>query len=282
MTGFENYDKKELLNKIEKISIQRVGDSIVTSYYDRVINTTIVSKRYEIFDIVKYLKDKIEAIEKNFTISQYKLVITKGVQSLQLLSDSVVVNNLNFRKSFYIVNSTDKSRRLSFNAGLHSHNFYMIGVNNISLTKKHLTGVTKAAEDASDGLNGETFDQQIESMRSLVGHKIQFSKLREVILGDKEKTPGINHRKFDALKNSIRHSHTSLTKDQINLLSTSSESLSNISSKNDFYLDAFWVFVQYMQIFSRQDSHIIKKETERIMKMTQWAVRNNILESLGI
>lgn len=280
MTGFENYNKKELIDRIEKISIERIGDSIVTSYYGRVVNTTIVSKRYEIFDIVKYLKDKIEAIEKNFTISKYKLIITKGVQSLQLLSDSVTINGVNFRKSFYIVNSTDKSRRLSFNAGLHSEKFYIIGINNISLTKKHLLGVTKAAEDASEGLNGETFDEQIKSLQSLIGHRIQFSKLREVILGDKEKTPQINHRKFDAMKNSIRHSNLNLTKNQIDMLFTPSESLKTIS--NDFYLDAFSTFVEYMKIFSRQDSHIIKKETDRIMKITQWSVRNSVLESLGI
>ena len=52
--------------------------------------------------------------------------------------------------------------------------------------------------------------------------------------------------------------------------------------KEDFYLDAFWVFGTYMRLFNQQDSHIIKNETDRIMKITQWAVRNNVLEALGI
>ena len=52
--------------------------------------------------------------------------------------------------------------------------------------------------------------------------------------------------------------------------------------EDDFYLDAFLTFQIYMTIFNKQDSHIIKKETERIMGITQWAVRNSILESLGI
>jgi hypothetical protein len=37
-----------------------------------------------------------------------------------------------------------------------------------------------------------------------------------------------------------------------------------------------------MRLFSKQDSHIIKNETDRIMKITQWAVRNSVLEALGI
>jgi hypothetical protein len=52
--------------------------------------------------------------------------------------------------------------------------------------------------------------------------------------------------------------------------------------KEDFYLDAFWVFGTYMRLFNKQDSHIIKNETDRIMKITQWSVRNSVLEALGI
>jgi hypothetical protein len=46
--------------------------------------------------------------------------------------------------------------------------------------------------------------------------------------------------------------------------------------------NAFWAFQVYLRLFNKQDSHIIKNETDRIMKMTQWAVRNNVLEALGI
>ena len=54
------------------------------------------------------------------------------------------------------------------------------------------------------------------------------------------------------------------------------------SVQHDFYLDAFWAFQVYMRLFSKQDSHVIKNETTRIMNMTQWAVRNSALEALGI
>jgi len=292
MIGFRKYNKQELFDSIDKISIERSGDNLVTTKFNgRVINTTQVSNRYEIFDIVKYLKDKINSIEQNFEIFKYKLEIKGGKQTLQLISDKVEIGGVDFYKSFFILNSTDKSRRLSFNAGLRSEskNFYLVGVNNISLTKKHLKGVTKAAEDASIGLNGETFDQQIESINSILGHRIKFSKLREIILGldevDFQDVSNVNHRKFDAFKNTIRWSNDggfTLSNDQRNMMFTSSDKMISVPSDIDFYIDAFWAFQFYLRIFNRQDANVVKNETNRIMKVTQWAVRNNVLEALGI
>ena len=284
MKGFRNYNKEELFNYIDKIEVEKVNGQVITKYGGKVTQVANVSKRYEVFDIAKYLKEKIELIEQNFTISKYQLIIRRGQQYLQLISDSVNIGGVDFYKSFYILNSTDKSRRLSFYAGLHSKNYYYIGANNVGLSKKHLTGVNIAAEDASKGLTGETFDEQIEALRNLVGHRIQFSKIRQVILGDKEEIPQVNHRKFDAFKNSVRYADGDglirLTKEQRSQLYTDSERMKEV--KEDFYLDAFWSFGSYMRLFNRQDSHVIKNETDRIMKITQWSVRNSILESLGI
>ena len=282
------YNKQELVDRIDKISIERQDNVIITKYEGRVINATPVSNRYEIFDIVKYLKDKIDMIEKNFTITKYDFTMTSGRQYLKLISDKVQVGGLDFYKSFYILNSTDKTRRLSFNVGLYcdTRDFYVVGVNNVGLVKKHLKGVTEAAEAATEGLNGETFNEQIESMNSLVGHQISFSKIREVILGDKKEIPQINHRKFDAFKNMIRYAVSDgklkLTKAQHDILFKESDKINTISSLEDFNLDAFWAFQVYLRIFNRQDSHIIKIETDRILKMTKWAIRNAVLESLGI
>jgi hypothetical protein len=282
------YNKQELIDKIDRISIEREGNTIITKYDGGVINATPVSNRYEIFDIVKYLKSKIDMIEQNFTISKYSFKMTSGRQYLQLISDKIEVGGLEFYKSFYILNSSDKSRRLSFNVGLYceTKNFYVVGVKNVGLVKKHLTGVTQAAEVATEGLNGETFNEQVEAMNSLVGHQIAFSKIREVILGDKKEIPKINHRKFDAFKNMIRYEVSDgklkLTKAQHDILLKESDKINTISPLEDFNLDAFKAFQIYLRIFNRQDSHVIKIETDRILKMTKWAIRNAVLESLGI
>lgn len=284
MRNFREYNKSELFNQINKISIEKVNNQVFTKFDNRIVKVANVSNRYEVFDIVKYLKDKIEVIESNFNISKYRLIITNGQQYLQLLSDTVNIGGIQFYKSFYILNSTDKSRRLSFYAGLHSDSYYLIGANNVGMSKKHLTGVTQSAEDASLALSGETFNEQIESITQLIGHRIQFSKIRQVILGDKEEIPQINHRKFDAFKNSIRFADSDgvirLTSEQRRQLYNTSESMKSV--EHDFYVDAFWAFGVYMKLFNKQDSHIIKNETDRIMNITQWAVRNSALEALGI
>ena len=283
MKGFRDYNKNEIFDLIDKISIEKLNNQVITKWCNKVIKVANVSNRYEIFDITKYLKDKIELIESNFNISKYSLSVKGGQQYLQLISDSVEIGGINFYKSFYILNSSDKSRRLSFYAGLHSEKYYSIG-NNVGMSKKHLKGVTEAADVASIGFNGETFDDQIQALQNLVGHRIKLSKIREVILGDKEDIPQINHRKFDAFKNSIRFADGDglirLTGEQRSQLYTESERMTEV--KEDFYLDAFWVFGSYMRLFNRQDSHVIKNETDRIMKITQWSVRNNVLEALGI
>jgi hypothetical protein len=291
MRGYQDYNKEQLLNIIDKISITKEGTQVITKFGERVIKVTNVSNRYEIFNISGYLKNKIELIEKNFTISKYKFDIIGGKQYLQLISDSIQVGGVDFHKSFYILNSSDKSRRLSFNVGLYSdtNDLYVIGASNTGLIKKHLKGVTQAAELASEGLNGETFNEQIEAMESIVGHKVAFSKLRQIILGDAEEVPQINHRKFDAFKNNVRYVankielvQTKLSVEQRNMLFMESSKIKEVTRELDFYVDAFWAFQTYLKIFNRQDSHIIKTETERITKITQCAVRNSILESLGI
>jgi hypothetical protein len=96
MTGFKIYNKEELFSIIDKISIERTDNLIITKYDNRVINTTQVSNRYEIFDIVKYLKDKINTIEENFPIYQYKLQVKGGKQSLELISDKLKLVELIF------------------------------------------------------------------------------------------------------------------------------------------------------------------------------------------
>jgi hypothetical protein len=284
--SFKNYNKQELFDKIEQISIEQVENQIITKYGSSVLSIANVSNRYEIFDIKSYLKSKIDVIENNFNITKYFFRVHKGIQELTLLSDSIEIEGVNFYKSFFILNSSDKSRRLSFNAGLYSDdkNFYVVSsIKNLGLTKKHLKGVTEAAEMASEGLNGETFNEQIESLQNLVGHRISLSKLKESIVVDSEIKA--EHMKFDAFKNAIIYysseGRLKLSSSQYATLKTPSEKL-EINNNNDFYVDAFWAFQTYMRLFNKQDSHVVKRENERIMSITQWAVRNQALEQLGI
>lgn len=277
---FRDYNKEELFNKIDNLSIERTDNQVITKYNNIVMNISNVSNRYEIFDLPKYLKDKIDLIENNFNILKYEFILTKGRQYLTLKSDSIIINDIEFHKTFFIQNSTDKSRKLAFYAGLQSSDFSLIGTNNIELNKKHLTGITIAAESATDGLNGETFDEQIESIKSLIGHNVKFSNIRKIILGDDENIPKINHLKFDKFKYLLRNKlYKTLTLSQRYQLNTSSK---YFNLTEDFMVDAFLVLNCYLGLFNNQDSHIIKTETERIFKITQYSIRNSRLETLEI
>ncbi len=222
------YNREELLSRIDLINIELVGSQVITKYGDRVLSTTNVSKRYEIFDIKSYLKDKLSLIEQNFNIKKYNLTIKGGIQSLTLLSDEIDINGSIYSKSFFILNSSDKSRRLNFDAGLYAHtdNFYFISnIKNIGLTKKHLKGLSILAEEATKGLNDETFNEQVNLIKELVNHRVSLNQLRSVIVDNEDIK--VNHNKFDAFKNSLlaldHNKRIKLTDVQYKLLRTPSD-----------------------------------------------------------
>ena len=283
------YSRESLFEKLDQLKISRIYNTVITEWRDRVICSTEVSDKYEIFDIVKYFKDKIDEIEKSFKIEKYFLNIKGGKQSLDLVSEEVEIAGKRFQKTFHMQNSTDRSRRLGFNTGLYSvdDKYVLISaVNQVSLYKAHIKGVTKAAEDASIGISNETFHEQINALSDLVGHRVAFSKIRGVILGDDEKVPQIAHKRFDNFVSSLRSaSRSGITKEdysKFNIPRQKSEYIKEIKFNDDFFIDAFDVIMCYLRAFGGQETHIIKNESERIMKITQWSVRNDMLTMLGI
>jgi hypothetical protein len=278
--GYQKYNKSDLFRKIDALEIFRQGSQIITKYFDRVVNTTPVSERYEVFDIRSFMKSKIELLEANFNISYYNFRMKGGIQELILLSDEVEIAGSNYYKAFFILNSSDKSRRLNMNLGLYQadNGVYLVNsIKNFSLTTKHLKGITDKAETASVHIDVETFDEQIQSIRSLVGERVMMSQVRNIIIDKDQK---VNHNKFDALKNIIRWNYSKgLTKEQIGILMTPSEKL-NITPDLDFSMDAFNVFLAYMNVFRNQDSYVVRKETEKILKITQCFIREDKLAQL--
>lgn len=280
---FKPYNKEELFDKINQIDISRNGNQIITKYYGRIVKTANVTKRYEIFDIKSFLIEKINQLEKNFKITYYRLYIRGGVQELTLLSDSVTINETTYYKSFFILNSSDKSRRLNMNLGLfrEDNNTYLsTSIQNFSIHRKHITGITEKAESVTGNIDVETFDEQIKAIKSLVGETVMLSKVRDIII---DKDLKINHRKFDAFKNLLMYSRTDkikgLTDDQWNTLRTYSTNLT-ITPKNDFAIDAYKIFNCYIQVFARQDSYVVRKETERILKITTCFIRDSKINDI--
>lgn len=70
-----------------------------------------------------------------------------------------------------------------------------------------------------------------------------------------------------------------LTSSQKQVLYTPSKDLI-FTRENDFSLDAFDIFKLYLQIFSGEDSHVIKREAQKILQMTTCFIRNEKLDIL--
>ena len=278
--GYKNYNKPDLFSKIDSIEIFQKANQVITKYFGRVINTTNVSNRYEIFDIRGFMKSKIEYLESNFNITFSNLRIRGGVQELILLSDQVEIAGITYYKAFFILNSSDKSRRLSMNLGLYQadNGTYLVNtIKNFSLVTKHIKGITDKAEVATQNLDVETFDEQINSIRSLVGERVMLSQVRNIIIDKDQK---VNHNKFDALKNTLRWNYSKgLSKEQIGVLMTPSEKL-DFNPTIEFSFDAFHIFRAYMNVFRNQDSYVVRKETEKILKITQCFIREDKLAQL--
>lgn len=281
-SNFRVWDREKLFSNIDKITIEKVSNTVVTKWCDRVISTSEVSDKYEIFDIASFMREKILEIEQNFTINFYSLKIRGGVQSVTLLSDEVIVGGLCYCKSFNILSSSDKSRALQLNIGLQSTNTnhqIVFSDKNFSLYKKHLRGVTTAAGMVSANLVSETFAEQIEAINNLVGEQVMISNVQRILC---QKGNLSDHKKFDALKKMIVY-RTKILKDltssQKQVLYTPSKDLI-FTRENDFSLDAFDIFKLYLQIFSGEDSHVIKREAQKILQMTTCFIRNEKLDLL--
>ena len=277
---FLPYNKKELVDRIDLLKIYQEGKSIITKYGNRTISVSDVSEKYEIFDIKNFIISKLDQIEENFPIKFYRLSIKGGVQFLTLLSDTVDFNGNSYHKSFFILNSTNRSYKLSFDMGLYCTNdgsSIITSANNISLNKKHLKGITELAYDTASHISDENFTEQIQSLSTLMGHSVPLSKLKELIVHEDNPT---NHRKFDSFKNMILSNlNSKLSNSEILFLRTPSESIV-LNTSSDILLDAIDVFNCYIRVFSNKNSCSIKKEADRIMKMTQFMIRKEKLSTV--
>lgn len=277
---FLPYDKKELSDRIGLLKITQEGNSIITKYGNKVISVSDVSEKYEIFDIKSFILTKLEQIEENFPIRFYRLAIKGGVQYLTLLSDPIELDGHTYHKSFFILNSTNRSYKLSFDMGLYctqDGSSIITSANNVSLNKKHLKGITDTAYEVSSHISDENFQEQIRSLSSLIGHSVQLTKVREIII---DEDTAANHKKFDSFKNMILNRQIqNLSDSEIMTLRTPSESLV-LRASNDVLLNATDVFNCYIRIFSNRNSCSIKKEADKIMKITQFMIRKDKLQKV--
>lgn len=281
--GFVPYNKEGLKHVISSISIEKVGGSVITKIGPRVLSTTSVSPKYEIFDLKSWFLQKIDEIENNFHIKGYRLKLKGGIQRLDLISDTIEVSGIKYNKTFFLLSSSDKSRALRLDIGLScikgTHQIVFSG-SNFSLYKKHVSGLNNRVEDVSKfTLTGETFKNQVESINRLVGQKVLLSNVHRLITS---KGGDVDHKKFDRFKYLYLRDHRKsepLTPLQEKILSTRSQKIV-WTSDNDIQVCAWKVFLYYMTIFSQEDSYIVSKETQKILEITNCFIRDKRIEQV--
>ena len=281
-----DFNHEELLEKINGIDIVLEGTEVVT-YFDGVQKSRkTVSNKYEIFDFKPFVIDSIDEILESYPIEKYELSIVGGRQEIKLFSYPEMIGGEFFTRSFYLLNSSDKSRALSFSYGLRHNNFHYISTKG-SIYKKHYNGITEYVEDRLD-LDDTIFQEQLEIIGKIIGDSILMSNVQKLVtdsevLKDSKVSLFTN---FETLKNRLYKAtkdsdlgETDRSKLKVNYVNRQTP-VDFTKTENDFMIDSFIVFKEYLNIFSRKDASVIKRESKRITEMSVMTNRNSTIEDL--
>jgi len=275
------FNYEELISKINQIKIELQSDEVVTYFGGREVSRKVVSGKYEIFDFKPFIKKCIDNILKSYEIDNYSLKVVGGRQEIRLLSEPVEVKGETFFKTFYLINSSDKSRALNFSYGLKHKGFDFISKTN-SIYKKHYKGITKYTNENVD-ISDEAFAEQIEILNNLIGKNIMISDVQKIITESEVFSEGKSSLKnnFISFLNRLYIDSKGLLSENnrrdIKRLSFADENSLKFTYDNDFMVDSFLVLKTYLKLFNTKDSQIIKRESERIKKLT---IKNKRSEAL--
>ncbi|MFM2392689.1 MAG: hypothetical protein RLZZ546_671, partial [Bacteroidota bacterium] len=191
-------------------------------------------------------------------------------------SDEIIIDDEMFLLTFFILNSTDKSRALNVSLGLKNKSYTFITEAG-TIYKKHYKGINEYVDDKLN-LNTEVFKDQLDLIKSLKGEEITLKDIKKVIT--------TSHVSDKYLSSQEAVYSNFLTKYYYHLekgteLKNKLYSVLNHGEKNlDFYLDSYTSFLIYLSLFSKKDSYVIKNESERILKMSKFFKRRNIMTML--
>lgn len=281
--GLDNiYNKEEIFNILDNLSIVKEGSNVITKYHGKLISNVVVSEQYEVFDFTNFAKDVIDEIENYFTPEKYKLRITQGQQELRLIGEDVLINDDVFSKMFNIVNSTDKSRALSLNVGLMRlvcSNGMVVKVDEEfeQVRVKHYktklpTKVLQFVENISNF--DISINKQSSALEKISGKIVSFKDIAKKLLINKDGivtnhasnrirafAKNIQSSKSDAIKNLTNEQRFTLNNVQRLILDQT------FSNYEDIIMDAYVALNLYTEIYNKLDSTVLKRETNRFMDL---------------
>jgi hypothetical protein len=274
------------MEKIKGITIVLEGNEVVTYYNGNEKARKGVSKIYEIFDFKPFVINSINEILETYPIDKYIISLVGGRQEITLFSYPETIKGEVFTRAFYLLNSSDKSRALSFSYGLKHNRFQYVSTTG-SIYKKHYKGITEYVEERID-LDDKIFQEQLVLMEKIIGDSILMSNVQKVIIGsDVLKDSKVSlFNNFENLKKRLYEATrcTNLNSGDRSKLKVSwlrrTAPVDFSLPENDFMIDSFLVFKTYLGMFSTRDASFIKRESKRISEMSVLCNRDSVIDGI--
>lgn len=267
----EQFDKEIVVEKIAPLEITQTENTVDTSFDNANTRSVKVSDRYKMVDFKKMVSDMLSNIESVFTPTKYRLDIYRARQELRLQGEAIVINGDVYNKVIYLLNSTDKTKAVQMNIGFvreKNHSGVIVNVDSthkVHYSARHFKGLNleSKVESFMENLShcDELFDLQAEKLIKLNYAKIKLSAIAEALKADEKPI------KFDIFKHMLLNSST----DKLTGLSQKEfealRSPYNVMDKSvlDMEINGYKAFQCYAEIWRSYDSHVVNRETSKMM-----------------
>ncbi len=267
----ETFNKEEINERIKPLNISQ-GEGVVNTKWNESNQRSVpVSSRYKIVDFKKMVHDILENIESVFAPEKYRLDIYRARQELRLKGEEVIINGDVYHKVIYLLNSTDKTKAVQMNIGFErekNNTGVIVNVNSthkVHYSARHCKGLNLETKISSFMENlqncDELFDLQRQKLIQLNYETVRLSDIAEALNADEKPI------KFDVFKHMLLNSQTDkvtgLTKHEFEALRSPYNVMDKSVLKKE--ISGYTAFQCYAEIFRSYDSHVVNRETSRMM-----------------
>lgn len=273
------YNKEDIVETLNNLQIKRNNNVVETFFNNRIIASSEVSDKYEIFDFSPFAEKMVEQVENFFTPEEYSLRIRKGEQELRLLGEEIKINGESYYKMFNVLNSSDKSKALQINIGLLRRNCVnglVIGDDNsfahlkTKHYKKSLGNKIPIFERDIQKFN-VSIDYQSSLIESLANKDVSYYEIcREFLdIDGEDDVKDSNIFKLVSLGKKLFGSRTDrikeLTMEQVAFINNPYDWIKNNKTGIDLELKASQIFNCYTELWRSYDSSVMNRETTKIV-----------------
>lgn len=280
MNTNEHYGRQVVLDKLSSFNAELKGTTVSTYLDENVLGSAEVSKQYKLFNFRVFMTSILESLETVMELDEYRMRIKGGMQEISLFSKPLLINGDPYRTSFYILNSTDRTRALQFTAGLYRVRDNIEIVMPVAEAATHIKFVHKGKDFENKVQSIYAFLEQFpklvteqrEILTDLATKRISLRKLYHTMLYENANVniPALTSivRGQAFAKNMLSHPTDKLDVDGMNL---SQDDLFNLrrpseylrAGKTDIEVNAYQALHWYVNVYRNRDISIIRRECAR-------------------